>query len=217
MNLESLRFLTAQGFKPIKLDEFLALLDYAITQPIRGVKDSQLVVGVSDLDPEIQATNFTDAKFSHLRIVGKQASTASAEASSLESLIKNFSSLTEVHHIIRNAIIAQVSKVPVVPVEDINPVRAISSYGGDSLAAVELRNWFARSLDALSRKSIDALAREVVGRRGLGMELDVSTLSELLFPIHMRVGIVEHVLGVADLVRLYDMSPNSLLILEENC
>ena len=60
------------------------------------------------------------------------------------------------------------------PVEDINPVRAISSYGGDSLAAVELRNWFARSLDAsvgvmeiLSGKSIDALAREVVGRSKL--------------------------------------------------
>ena len=44
-NLESLRFLTAQGFKPVKRDEFLALLDYAITQPIRGVEDSQLVVG----------------------------------------------------------------------------------------------------------------------------------------------------------------------------
>ena len=34
------------------------------------------------------------------------------------------------------------------------------------------------------------------------MELDVSTLSELLSPIHIGVGIVEHVLGVADLVRL---------------
>ena len=60
------------------------------------------------------------------------------------------------------------------PAEDINPTRAISSYGGDSLAAVELRNWFARSLGAsvgvmeiLSGKSIDALAVQVMARSKL--------------------------------------------------
>ena len=32
------------------------------------------------------------------------------------------------------------------PRQDISPLRAISSYGGDSLAAMELRNWFVRTL-----------------------------------------------------------------------
>ena len=175
-NLESLRFLTAQGFKPVILDEFLVLLDYAIAQPIRDVEESQLVVGLSDLDPDTHATNFTDAKFSHLRSAdGKQSSsTASSQPSSLESSIKNATSHTEIHHVLRAAIVAQVSKVLIVPAEDINPTRAISSYGGDSLAAVELRNWFARSLGAsvgvmeiLSGKSIDALAVQVMARSKL--------------------------------------------------
>ena len=61
----------------------------------------------------------------------------------------------------------------VLPVEDISPLRAISSYGGDSLAAVELRNWFVRSLEAmgmmeiLAGKSIEGLAGDVVGRSKL--------------------------------------------------
>ena len=52
-----------------------------------------------------------------------------------------------------------------------NTLRAISSYGGDSLAAVEVRNWFVRSLEAnvgvmeiLTGKSIEGLAGDVVGR-----------------------------------------------------
>lgn len=173
-NLESLRFLTAQGFKPVKLDEFLALLDYAITQPIQDLADCQLVVGLSDMDPEMPAAYFGDAKFSHVRKINKDVAATGAGPSSIGSSIRKASSLTEVQHIISSAIITQISKVLVVPIEDINPTRPISAYGVDSLAAVELRNWFAKSLDAaigvmeiLNGKSIDALAQEVIQRTKL--------------------------------------------------
>ena len=173
-NLESLRFLTAQGFKPVKLDEFLALLDYAITQPIQDVADCQLVVALSDIGPEIPAAYFGDAKFSYLRTINKDFAAAGVGPSSIESSIKKAFSLTEVQHIISSSIIAQISKVLVVPIVDIDPARPISAYGVDSLAAVELRNWFAKSLDAavgvieiLSGKSIDALAQEVIERSKL--------------------------------------------------
>ena len=173
-NLESLRFLTAQGFKLVKLDEFLALLDYAITQPIHDVADCQLVVGLSDIDPEMPAAYFSDAKFGYLRKINKDTVGNAAGPSSIESLIKQAISITEVQHIISSAIIAQISKVLVMPIEEINPARPISAYGVDSLAAVELRNWFAKSLDAavgvmeiLSGKSIHALAQEVIERSGL--------------------------------------------------
>ena len=71
------------------------------------------------------------------------------------------------------------------PIEDINPARPISAYGVDSLAAVELRNWFAKSLDAavgvmdiLNGKSIDALAQEVIERSKLVIvESDVTNQS----------------------------------------
>ncbi len=120
------------------------------------------------------AAYFGDAKFGYLRKINKDVATAGAGPSFIESSIKKACSLTEVHLIISGAIIAQISKVLVVPIEDINPARPISTYGVDSLAAVELRNWFAKNLIAavgvmeiLSGKSIDALAQEVIERSRL--------------------------------------------------
>ncbi|CAF9942905.1 MAG: hypothetical protein ALECFALPRED_010212, partial [Alectoria fallacina] len=50
----------------------------------------------------------------------------------------------------------------------------MSAYGGDSLTVVELRNWFLKTLNASigvmeipSRKSLEALAQEMVGRSRL--------------------------------------------------
>ena len=176
-NLESLRFLTAQGIKPVKLEEFLALLNYAITQPVRDVDDSQLIVGLTGFDQEVLPTALLDARFSHLisssREIRRKSSKASAP-SSLQSSIQNATSVAEARQLITTAIIAQVSKVLVVSVEDISPLRPISAYGADSLAAVELRNWFASKLNTsvgvmeiLSGKSIELLVGEVVQKSKL--------------------------------------------------
>ena len=90
---------------------------------------------------------------------------------SLRHSIKSASSASEAQRFIACAIVEKVSQVLMVPIEDISPLRAISSYGGDSLTAVELRNWFVRSLDVnvgvmeiLAGKSIEALAGDVTGR-----------------------------------------------------
>lgn len=66
-NLNVLRFLTAQGWQPVRLPEFFALLDYAITQPIHSVDDSQFIVGLTGLDQENPPRNLLDAKFGYLR------------------------------------------------------------------------------------------------------------------------------------------------------
>lgn len=176
-NLESLRFLTAQGYKPVKLDEFLALLNYAITQPVRDVDDSQVIVGLTGFDQEVLSTALLDAKFSYLISSSRERSRVSSKASapsSLQSSIQNATSVAEIRQLITTAIIAQISKVLVVPEEDISPLRPISAYGGDSLAAVELRNWFASKLETsvgvmeiLSGKSIELLAGEVVQKSKL--------------------------------------------------
>ena len=176
-NLESLRFLTAQGFKPVKLDELLALLNYAITQPVRDVDGSQVIVGLTGLDQEVLPTALLDAKFSYLISSSRERSRMSSKAiapSSLQSSIQNATSLAEIRQLITAAIIAQISKVLVVPEEDISPLRPISAYGGDSLAAVELRNWFASKLETsvgvmeiLSGKSIELLAGEVIKKSKL--------------------------------------------------
>lgn len=176
-NLDSLRFLTAQGFKPVKLDEFLALLNYAITQPVRDVDNSQLIVGLTGFDQEVLPTALLDARFSHLISSSRKRASKSSKASapsSLQSSIQNATSVAEIRQLIITAIIAQTAKVLVVPEEDISPLRPISAYGGDSLTAVELRNWYASKLDTsvgvmeiLSGKSIGLLAGEVVQKSKL--------------------------------------------------
>lgn len=176
-NLESLRFLTAQGFKPVKLDEFLALLNYAITQPVREVDDSQLIVGLTGFDQDVLPTALLNARFSYLISSSRERSLKSSKApapSSLQSSIQNATSVAEIRQLITTAVIAQISKVLVVSEEDISPLRPISAYGGDSLAAVELRNWFASKLETsvgvmeiLSGKSIELLVGEVVQKSKL--------------------------------------------------
>ena len=179
-NLESLRFLTAQGFQPVKLDEFLALLNYAITQPVRHADDCQLIVGLTGFDQEVLPTALRDARFSHLVSAAQErgrrtsSNKGSAAPSSLQSSIQSATSVSEIRQLVTTAIIEQISKVLIVPEEDINPLRPISAYGADSLAAVELRNWFASKLDAsigvmeiLSGKSIELLAGEAVQKSKL--------------------------------------------------
>ncbi len=176
-NLEVLRFLTAQGFKAVKLEEFLALLNYAVTQPVRDVDDSQLIVGLAGFDQELLPTALCDPRFSYLISSSRERSrnrNMASAPSSLQSSIQSATSGAEVRQLITTAIIAQISKVLVVPEEDISPLRPISAYGGDSLAAVELRNWFASKLDAsvgvmelLSGKSIELLAGEVIQKSKL--------------------------------------------------
>ena len=176
-NLESMRFLSAQGVKAVKLDEFLALLNYAITQPVRNVDDSQLIVGLTGFDQEVLPIALRNARFSNLIISSRerfQKGSKTSASSSLQSTIQNATSLAEIQQLITAAAIAQISKVLVVPEEDINPLRPVSANGADSLAAVELRNWLASKLDAsvgvmeiLSGKSIELLVKRVVEKSKL--------------------------------------------------
>ena len=178
-NPNAQRFLTAQGFQAVTLLEFFALLDYAITQPIRTLDDSQLIVGLGWPEQGDLLPNLTDAKFAHLRASGSRSTAAkntktSTAMQSLHDSIQNADSPAEAQHIMTMAIVSQVSKVLVVPAEDIDPSKSISAYGGDSLTAVELRSWFSKTVDAsvgvmeiLSGKGIETLAKETLARSRL--------------------------------------------------
>lgn len=187
-NLDSLRFLTAQGFQSVKLLELFALLEYAITQPINSVDDSQLIVGLTGSAQGDLPPNLLDAKFTYLRTSRGEVTTTDStkESPSLKESLRDVGSLTEAQNLVTAAIISQVSKVLVVPIEDIEPSRTISAYGGDSLTAVELRNWFSKTFDAavgvmeiLSRKSIEALARDTVARsRSVSLQRNGTSVEE---------------------------------------
>ncbi|KAL8735751.1 MAG: hypothetical protein Q9166_000614 [cf. Caloplaca sp. 2 TL-2023] len=181
-NISVSKFLTAQGFQPVPVNELLAAIEYAITEPIRDVDDSQLILGLTgSTGPENQAINFADARFEYIRSTQRPPSGAVSAANSLQSQLTLAKSSQEVHLVLRNAVVAQVSRVLVIPVEDVNPACSVSKYGADSLSAVELRSWFARDLDAAvgvmeilsSGKSIDELTREISTRSGVVRGLQV--------------------------------------------
>ncbi|KAL8670019.1 MAG: hypothetical protein Q9168_005420 [Polycauliona sp. 1 TL-2023] len=174
-NEEVARFLKAQGFRGVKAQELLAVLDYAISTPVKDVDDAQLMVGLTDPESEVQATNLGDAKFEYVRAAAAKTSGGGGAGSGPSSLQMQLhgaaASEAEMQALVREAIVLQVAKVLTVPAEDINAGQSISHYAGDSLSAVELRSWLARSLDAqvgvmeiLSGKSIELLAGEVLGR-----------------------------------------------------
>lgn len=172
-NADVLKFLTAQGFRPVKVDELLAAIDYAITQPIRNTDDSQLILGLTGPDAENHTLTFADAKFSHIRSKQRSAaeSNAKSQPTALKSQLKNAESIPQIHNVIRDAFIAQLSKVLVVPLEDVDPSHSVSSYGGDSLSAVELRNWIVKDLgvsmgvmEILSGKSINTFTSTIAER-----------------------------------------------------
>lgn len=92
----------------------------------------------------------------------------------MQKAIRSVGSLTEARDVIAQAIVAKVAKVLVIPIEDVSALQAISSYGADSLVAVELRNWLFRQLEAdtnvidiLSNKLILELAAEVAAKSKL--------------------------------------------------
>ena len=178
------RFLTAQGYQPVELPELFMAIEYAITQSIRNADDCQLMLGLTGGGEGNGAASspinsLQDAKFEYLRRAAAAAADAAAANentphSSLAAMLAAAETRQGAHQIILEALMAQVSKVLVVSVEDINPAMSISRYGGDSLAAVEIKNWVARNLDAsvgvmeiLSGRSLDALAGEVGARSGL--------------------------------------------------
>lgn len=117
-NADVQRFLTAQGFTPVTLDELFAAIDYAITQPIRDEDDCQLMVGLTGGGGVNSSSAFalSDAKFEYIRQAQNDSSNGKLmHPSSLRTLLSTTTSAAEIHDIVRDALIAQVSKVLVVP------------------------------------------------------------------------------------------------------
>lgn len=180
-NTDAFRFLAAQEFRPVTLPELFAMLDFAISRPVRSVDDSQLITGLTYPEQKFLPPNLMDARFADLRASRTHSATSKPTAGqqSLQASIQKADSLGEAQHLMTSAIISQVSKVLVVPAEDVDPSKSIVAYGGDSLTAVELRTWFSMTANAsvgimeiLGSKSLETLAKEtlVKGKRFLPKE-----------------------------------------------
>jgi KR domain/Phosphopantetheine attachment site len=186
-NADSVRFLSDQGYIPIKLTEFFALINHAVTTPATTTDGSQSIIGLQHTTYESVSevpTTFLDAKFRHLiskglAVVGRKVDTGSID---LQEALSTATTQHGACEVVKDAIIAKVSKVLAMNPEEIEPSQAISNYGADSLVAVELRNWFVRQLEAnvqifeiLSTTPISQLSNTVASRSKL--------VNSALFPV----------------------------------
>lgn len=94
----------------------------------------------------------------------------------VRELLKRTTSLSEATMLTCDAVMAKMSALLMIPVEDINADRSMSEYGMDSLVAVEMRNWLIRDLDAvvpilelLANVSLRQLAGRILRRSKLGV------------------------------------------------
>lgn len=165
-----------QGFSPISVVELLATLDYVLTE---DGSECQVTIG---LIPEA-GVNITDwleqRRIAHLvqssdRSGGAALANGSGNGAEQFDQIKLAKTAEEAVEAVGRAVLGELSKLTVTPVERILPHRTLDSYGVDSLVAVEFRNWVVVMLAAdisllliRESRSIEELIRLIVSRSKL--------------------------------------------------
>ncbi|KAF2088078.1 polyketide synthase [Saccharata proteae CBS 121410] len=153
--------------------EVLAIIGAAISGPMANACNSHCLTGLH-IDPSAPLPYYaSDAKFTHLRnaalATGPQSGTSSGPSLTVSQALRQAQSADEALEIVSNGILEKLSAILMVPLEDMDAARSVTTYGLDSLNAIELRNWITRELQAnlqvlelLSSGSLKNLASQVL-------------------------------------------------------
>jgi NADP-dependent 3-hydroxy acid dehydrogenase YdfG/aryl carrier-like protein len=159
------------GGETLSEEEFLALLSAAV----RGVCGSQCLTGLKlHLGSDGQWPYYaSDARFAKLKAeclaAAEREGLAPKQAVSLGNAFRAAKSDEEAMNIAAQGVLEKLSEVLTIEVQNLDVARNITSYGLDSLTAIELRNWIAKELRAnlqilelLSSGTINDLAALIV-------------------------------------------------------
>jgi len=179
---ELIESLGQQGYIALAEEEFIGLIQAAITgetvsgEPIPG----QLVTGFATgglVAAEGWEMPFylEDFKMQHLKLVDVSAANGGHDAAnSVSAQVTEAASISEGSEIVAAALAQKLAKLMMVSSDDIDIGKPISTYGVDSLAAVEIRAWSFRELqsdisifDIMSNIPIATLARTMVTKSKL--------------------------------------------------
>ncbi|KAI9744654.1 MAG: hypothetical protein M1818_002183 [Claussenomyces sp. TS43310] len=183
----------------IREDELHALIEYHIDASNRTGTESnlsggfshraQVVTGLTTSETYRQKgvpepSYMANPLFTQLRATGSSLSSGDASSDGLESIasqLRTANSLDAATALIADAIVKKLSYIMIIPTEEIDPQRSISSYGVDSLVAMELRSWFGKDmgadiqiLDLMGTSSILELSKRIAGVSTL-VKLSVET------------------------------------------
>ena len=119
-----------------------------------------------------------DARFSQLRLIDRQAANplegGSSDTRQLQTVLADVASLAAAADLVRDALAAKLAKSLMMPVKDLDTGKYVSTFGVDSLVAVEVRNWSSRKckadvsiFDVLSNVPLTALAGKIAAKSKL--------------------------------------------------
>lgn len=145
-------------FQPVTEEELLALLEI-YCDPAVGLLSPlkcQPVIGVGTMASlrergVDEAYWMRKAFFRHLYQIDGTNSASSASSDRSTNYVTMYtasSSLAEAGAVVSQALMAKLSEMLSIPVEELDLNKQMHTYGVDSLVAAELRNWFAREWSA---------------------------------------------------------------------
>lgn len=141
---------------PISSAQFHALLDhYCNPGLIPAPLTSQAIIGL-DIPATMQAKGMKEPHwmqrrtFRHLHLINLDGpSLANSEkVINYATMFRNAASLEDASQVVTEGLVRKLSRVLSIPREDMDTSKPLHTYGVDSLLAVELRNYFAKELDA---------------------------------------------------------------------
>ncbi|KAF4628460.1 hypothetical protein G7Y89_g9697 [Cudoniella acicularis] len=169
-NPEIKSILVAHGYFEIEEVQFHAILDYycSPTLPLLSTSESQLVVGIKT-PASIKADGLETPYWVHQPMFRTlfQMDNDLIQRSSFEtqkdykSVLLSAESSIDAIDIMCTALKEKLSKLLSIPLEVIDGHSSITSYGTDSLVAVELKNWLSKEMGA------DITTLEILGNTSL--------------------------------------------------
>lgn len=138
--------LVRMGYRPIEVNEVLAVIESAIKRPVRLPSSSQIITGVPAFDRIDgnywrQDLRFSDLRKNHNASRIPRERKGNREENNIQQSLTDALSWADAVNVVTEAIIKKLSNMFTIPEGQIDKSMPMSKYNVDSLVAVELRNW----------------------------------------------------------------------------
>lgn len=174
-NPSAVKFLEEQGLAILQLDYGLEVLGQVVGAIHVGTNPRQISVGLQiNHQPKAGVPFSSDPKFCYLqdRLRGESITTAQSQGKqSLSISLSGANTVADMQTLVCDATIVRFATILGKDAKDICPSKAPSTYGADSLIAVDLQNWLYAELQAevqspeiLSSPSFISLSMKVISR-----------------------------------------------------
>lgn len=165
--------LIRMGYRPIEVDEVLAVIESAIKTPIRSQIYSQIITGIPSFDSISgnywrEELRFSDLRKHQIASRTSRERKGNQEENNIKHMLADALSWADAVNAVTSAIIKKLSNMFTIPETEIDKLMPLTKYNVDSLVAVEVRNWLVSHFqaeisifDVLQSKSLMILGEKV--------------------------------------------------------